>query len=236
MQQAENIIQALRKMGEKGISLKRVYRSLYSEDLFLRSYDKIRRNDGAMTPGADDNTADGMSITRVRKLIELLRHEKFNFRPVRRGYRDKKDGSKRAIGQPNFDEKLVQEAVRSLLEAYYEPRFKDSSHGFRPERGCHTALTHVHHKFRGSTWFIEGDIKGCFDNIDHDILMDILSHNIEDGRLLELIRRTLKAGALEDWKFLPSFAGTPQGGVLSPLLANIYLNELDEFVENVMNI
>jgi group II intron reverse transcriptase/maturase len=234
MQTAEQILQALRNMGEKGTTLTRVYRSLYSEDLFLRAYDKIRRNDGAMTPGADDNTADGMSIARARKLIEQLRYERFNFRPVRRGYQDKKNGGKRPIGKPNFDEKLVQEAVRAMLEAYYEPRFRESSHGFRPERGCHTALTHIHHRFRGSTWFIEGDIKGCFDNIDHDILMNILSRNIQDGRLLNLIQKTLKAGALEEWKFLPSFEGTPQGGVLSPLLANIYLNELDVFIEDVL--
>lgn len=234
MQNAEPILQALRKLGEQGTPITRLYRSLYSQHLWLKAYDKIRRNDGAMTRGADDNTADGMSIPRIDRLIEALRYERFNFRPVRRGYREKKNGDQRPLGMPNFDDKLVQETLRMLLEAYYEPRFKDSSHGFRPNRGCHTALTRIQHQFRGSTWFIEGDIKGFFDNINHDILMDILRQRIHDGRVLNLIQKGLEAGVIEDWKFLPSFAGTPQGGVLSPLLANIYLNELDTFVEEVL--
>jgi len=234
MQTAAQILQAVRKMGEKRIKLTRVYRCLFSEDLFLTAYDKIRRNAGALTPGTADDTADDMNLVDIRELIDDLRYERFNFRPVLRTYRKKKSGGLRPLGKPNFTEKLVQEALRMLLEAYYEPRFRENSHGFRPERGCHTALTAVQHHFRGSSWFIEGDIKGCFDNIDHDMLMDILRRDIEDGRLLNLIYKSLKAGVVENWKLQPTFMGTPQGGILSPLLANIYLHELDMFIEDTL--
>ena len=162
MQTAERILQAMRRMGEKGIPLTRAYRSLYSEDLFLAAYDKIGRNKGSLTPGTENDTADGMRLERIRKIIEALRHERFHFRPSRRIQIPKKGGGARPLGIPNFSEKLVQEALRMMLEAYYEPRFRDSSHGFRPGRGCHTALATIKLKFKGSAWFIEGDIRGCF--------------------------------------------------------------------------
>jgi group II intron reverse transcriptase/maturase len=231
MQRAEQILQAMRKMGRKRIPLTRVYRCLFSGDLFLTAYDKIGRNKGALTPGTEDDTADGMNIERIRKLIEQLRYERFKFRPVRRTQIPKKSGGSRPLGIPNFSEKLVQEALRLLLEAYYEPRFSDNSHGFRSGRGCHTALEHVQNKFRGAAWFIEGDIRGCFDNVDHEVLMGILSRDIQDGRLLNLIRMGLEAGYMEDWQYHRTYSGTPQGGILSPLLANIYLHELDTFIE-----
>lgn len=233
MQTANRIRQAIHKMGEKRIPMTRVYRCLYSEDLFLAAYNKIARNQGALTPGTDkDDTADGMSLKRIRSTIEQLRYERYQFRPVRRVNIPKQSGGSRPLGIPNFSDKLVQEVLRMILEAYYEPRFRDSSHGFRPERGCHTALGHIKGNFKGTTWFIEGDIKGCFDNLDHQVLMDILSRDIHDGRLLNLIHKSLKAGALEAWKYRPSYSGTPQGGVLSPLLSNIYLHELDKFNED----
>jgi group II intron reverse transcriptase/maturase len=234
MQKAEYILQAMRKMGENRIPLTRVYRSLFSEDLFLAAYDKIARNKGALTPGTEDDTADGMSLNRIRKIIEQLRNERFRFRPVRRTRIPKKSGGTRPLGIPNFSEKLVQEAIRLLLEAYYEPRFCDSSHGYRPGRGCHTALARIQRKFRGTTWFIEGDIRGCFDAIDHTVLLDILSKDIRDGRLLNLIRMCLEAGYMEDWEYNKTYSGTPQGGILSPLLSNIYLHELDAYVEEVL--
>ncbi len=230
MQKANHILQAIRKMGEQRIPLTRVYRCMYSEDLFLAAYAKIYKNEGALTPGTENDTVDGMSLDRIRKIIEQLRHERFYFRPVRRSERDKKGGGKRPLGLPNFSEKLVQEVLRMILDAYYEPRFWNTSHGFRPGRGCHTALTHIKEQFKGTTWFIEGDIKGCFDNIDHDILMAILARDIHDGRLLELIRRCLKAGVMEDWIYRPSYHGVPQGGILSPVLSNIFLHELDSYI------
>jgi len=219
-------------MGEKRIPLTRVYRSLYSEDLLLTAYDKIARNKGALTPGTEKDTVDGMNLDKIRKVAEQLHTGRFKFRPVRRTLIPKKSGGTRPLGVPNFSEKLVQEAMRMILEAYYEPRFSDNSHGFRPERGCHTALKHIKEKFIGTVWFIEGDIKGCFDNIDHDVLMGILSRDNKDQRLLKLIQKCLKAGYMEDWVYHETYSGTPQGGIISPLLANIYLNELDQFIES----
>lgn len=234
MQKAEQILQALRKLGEQRLPLTRIYRMLYSEEMYLVAYNKLYRNDGALTPGTEDDTVDGMSIERIQRIIEQLRYERFRFRPSQRTRIPKKSGGLRPISRPNFTEKHVQEVMRMILEAYYEPRFSDRSHGFRPERGCHTALTEVKQKFRGTTWFIEGDIKGCFDNINHDILMSILARDIHDGRFLNLIRLGLEAGVIEDWKYERTHSGTPQGGVLSPLLANIYLNELDTFIEQTL--
>jgi len=234
MQKAEQILQAVQKMGEKRIPLTRVYRSLFSEDLFLAAYDKIARNRGALTVGTENDTADGMSRERIQRIIEKLRNERLKFRPARRIQIPKKSGGTRPLGIPNFTDKLVQEALRMVLEVYYEPRFRDSSHGFRPGRGCHTALANLQYKFKGAAWFIEGDIRGCFDNIDHEVLMAILARDIQDGRLLNLLRMGLEAGYLEDWQYNRTYSGTPQGGVLSPLLANIYLHELDAYIEDVL--
>jgi len=232
MQKAEQILQAMRKMGERRIPLTRVYRSLYSEDLFLAAYDKIARNQGALTPGTENDTVDGMSLQRIRNIINQLRHERFRFRPSRRTQIPKKSGGSRPLSIPNFSEKLVQEVLRAILDAYYEPRFLDSSHGFRPKRGCHTALTFIKQKFRGVAWFIEGDIRGCFDNISHDTLMSTLAEDIHDGRLLNLIRMCLEAGYIEDWQYHRTYSGTPQGGIISPLLSNIYMHKLDEYIES----
>lgn len=234
MQKAEQILQAVQKMGEKRIPLTRIYRSLFSEDLFLAAYDKIARNRGALTVGSDSETADGMNRERIQRIIEQLRCERFNFRPARCIQIPKKSGGTRSLGIPNFTDKLVQEVLRMVLEAYYEPRFRDSSHGFRPGRGCHTALANLQYKFKGAAWFIEGDIRGCFDNIDHDVLMTILARDIQDGRLLNHLRMGLKAGYLENWQYNRTYSGTPQGGILSPLLANIYLHELDAYIEDVL--
>ena len=234
MQKAEQILQAMQMMGEKRTPLTRVYRSLFSEDLFLAAYDKIARNRGALTAGTENDTVDGMDLARIRNIIEQLRSERFRFHPARRIRIPKKSGGTRPLGLPNFTDKLVQEVLRMVLETYYEPRFRNSSHGFRPGRGCHTALTDLHYKFKGAAWFIEGDIRGCFDNIDHETLMTILARDIQDGRLLNLIRMGLEAGYMEDWQYNRTYSGTPQGGILSPLLANIYLNELDAYIEDML--
>ena len=234
MQTADQILQAIRKLGEQRQPLTRVYRCLYNPQLYLAAYNKIYRNQGALTPGSANDTVDGMSLKRIRKIIVQLRYERFRFRPARRIRIPKKSGGTRPLGLPNFTEKLVQEVLRMLLEAYYEPRFRESSHGFRTGRGCHTALTQVHQQFQGASWFIEGDIKGCFDAIDHQVMLDILARDIKDGRLLNLIRMSLDAGVLEDWTYHKTYSGTPQGGVLSPLLANIYLHELDTFIEDIV--
>jgi group II intron reverse transcriptase/maturase len=235
MQKADVVLSAIRKCGEKGEPLQRVYRQLFNRELYLLAYGKIYRNAGATTPGPDSETVDGMSIERIEKIINLLKYERYEWRPVRRVYIEKKNSTKkRPLGIPGWNDKLVQEVIRLILEAYYEPQFSTRSHGFRPGRGCGTALEEIQHTWNGTKWFIEGDIKGCFDNIDHATLMEILAERIHDNRLLRLIDDALKAGYLEDWRWNPSLSGTPQGGIISPILANIYLDRLDKFVENTL--
>jgi group II intron reverse transcriptase/maturase len=138
------------------------------------------------------------------------------------------------LGLPSWSDKLVGEVIRLLLEAYYEPRFSDYSYGFRPGRGCHTALREVANRWTGTTWFIEGDISDCFGSLDHEVLLSVLAEKIHDNRLLRLIRQMLDAGYLEDWVWHATLSGAPQGGVVSPILSNIYLDRLDTFVETVL--
>lgn len=232
MQSTENIIHVMQTLGEKREPLTRVYRQLYNEHLYVSAYSRLYRNDGALTPGATSETVDGMSLNKVQGIIEQLRTETYRWSPVRRHYIQRKDGRKRPLGLPTWRDKLVEEVIRIILSAYYEPIFSDNSHGYRPDRGCHTALKQIVSHWTGTVWFIEGDIRGCFDNIDHDKLMAILSRRIKDNRLLRLIRHRLESGIMEDWQYHSTYSGTPQGSVLSPLLANIYLHELDEFIEN----
>jgi group II intron reverse transcriptase/maturase len=231
MREAETIELLIRERGKKGVPLERVYRLLYNPDLYLKAYGKIYRNDGAMTPGATGETVDGMSLDKINAIIACIRDERYVWSPARRVYIPKANGKKRPLGLPPWSDKLLQEVLRMLLEAYYEPQFSDHSHGFRPNLGCHTALREISAEWTAVTWFIEGDISGCFDNINHEVLLDILRENIHDERLIRLISNMLKAGYLEDWKYNRTLSGTPQGGVISPLLANIYLHKLDDYVE-----
>jgi group II intron reverse transcriptase/maturase len=187
-----------------------------------------------MTPGTTQETADGMSMRKIDRIIEAMRHERYRFRPVRRVHIPKKNGKTRPLGMPTWSDKLVGEVVRLLLEAYYEPTFSDRSHGFRPGRGCHTALREVAHVWVGTTWFVEGDIADCFGSFDHDVMVGILSEKIHDNRFLRLLRNMLTAGYLEDWKWGAPQSGVPQGGIASPVLSNIYLHKLDDFVEKVL--
>ena len=228
MQETEIVLAAIEKLGVKQAPLTRVYRQLYNPNLYLSAYGKLYRNQGAMTKGHDDEGIDGMSMKRIQNIIEQMKQQRYRFKPARRIYVSKADGRQRPIGIPGWEDKLVQEVIRMLLEAYYEPSFSPNSHGFRPQRGCHTALIQVKQQFKGAAWFIEGDIRSCFDEIRHDILLSILSRKIQDGRLLELVRRWLKAGYMEEWRYNKTHSGTPQGGILSPLMANIYLNEFDQ--------
>jgi len=198
------------------------------------AYGRIYSNQGSMTPGADGETPDGMSAARIGRVIGALRHERFRFQPVKRAYIPKKNGGKRPLGLPSWSDKLVGEVIRLLLEAYYEPRFSGRSHGFRPRRGCHTALTEVADYWTGTTWFIEGDISDCFGSLDHSVMLSILAEKIRDYRFLRLIEQMLKAGYLEDWVWNATLSGAPQGGVTSPVLSNIYLDRLDTFVETVL--
>src|SRR5215471_8909570 len=231
MRTTETIQALIRERGKKGEPLERVYRLLYNPELYLSAYGKIYRNAGAMTPGTTAETVDGMSEEKIQAIIECLQHERYVWTPAKRVYIPKKNGKKRPLGLPTWSDKLLQEVMRTILEAYYEPQFSGHSHGFRPERGCHTALREIWGKWTGVIWFIEGDISGCFDNINHDVLLNILRENIHDERFIRLISNMLNAGYMEDWKFNATLSGTPQGGVISPILSNIYLHTLDEYVE-----
>jgi len=234
MQNAETILGVLCERGKRGLPCNELYRQLFNPQLYLMAHGKIYSNKGAMTPGADGETADGMTLAKIGSIIDALRHERYRFAPVRRTYIPKKNGKMRPLGLPSWTDKLVGEVVRLLLEAYYEPQFSDASNGFRPRRGCHTALTKVADTWTGTAWFIEGDISDCFGQFDHEIMLAILAEKIHDNRFLRLIRNMLKAGYLEDWKWNATLSGVPQGGVVSPVLSNIYLHKLDEFAEKVL--
>jgi group II intron reverse transcriptase/maturase len=234
MRNAETILNIIQDRGKRGLRLEDVYRQLFTPDLYLQAYARISKNEGAMTAGTTDETVDGMSQARIAAIIEAIRDERWRWTPVRRVEIPKSNGRTRPLGIPTWSDKLLQEVIRRILEAYYDPQFSDQSHGFRPKRGCHTALTEIHKTWPGTKWFIEGDIKGCFDNIDHTILMNILREKIDDNRFLRLIEGLLRAGYCEEWQYYPSLSGTPQGGVVSPILSNIYLDRLDRFVTEIL--
>ncbi len=234
MQQIHKVAGILAERGKRRLPLERVYRHLWREDLLVEAYARIGKNDGATTPGIDPETVDGMSLAKVRRIGQALRANDWHWSPARRVEIPKPKGGTRPLGLPKWSDKLVQQAIRSLLEPYYEPQFSQASFGFRRGLSCHHALDHIRHQGKGTKWFIEGDIVKCFDRIDHDVLLDTLRENLHDQRLIKLIRKMLEAGYLEDWKYHPSLGGTPQGGVLSPLLANIYLDRLDQYVEHVL--
>lgn len=233
MRTAKTILTVIQERGKERKPIERVYKLLFNRELYLNAYAKLYPNKGALTKGVTEETADGMSIRKIDRMIELLREEKYRWKPARREYIPKKNGKKRPLGIPTWGDKLLQEVMREILEAYYEPRFSEHSHGFRPGRGCHTALREIQ-TWKGTRWFIEGDISKYFDSMNHDVLLEILSRDIHDNRMLRLISNMLKAGYLEDWKFNQTISGCPQGGVISPLLANIYLNEFDQWMEKTV--
>lgn len=213
----------------------RLYRYLLREDIYFIAYQKLYSNKGATTKGVDDDTADGFGKKYVDGLINDLKNGTYKPKPARRIYIPKANGKERPLSIPSFRDKLLQEVIRMFLEAIYEPNFSDFSHGFRPNRSCHTALKQAKIYFTGAKWFVEGDIKGCFDNIDHDKLIEILQRKIKDSKFINIIRLMLKAGYVEAFKYHETYSGTPQGGILSPILANIYLNELDMKLEEIQN-
>jgi group II intron reverse transcriptase/maturase len=235
MRSADTVLGLIRERGKRGLPLERVYKLLFNPALYLRAYERIAKNHGALTPGTTLETADGMSLAKIEAIIDAVRHERYRWTPARRVYIEKKGSNKkRPLGLPTWSDKLLQEVIRSILEAYYEPQFSDHSHGFRAGRGCHTALSEVYYNWRGTAWFIEGDISACFDRLSHDMLVNILAEKIHDGRFLRLISELLKTGYLEEWVFNATLSGVPQGGVVSPILSNVYLDRLDKFVEQTL--
>jgi group II intron reverse transcriptase/maturase len=232
MRSPERVLNSLNEHSkDSSYKFERLYRILFNEELFYVAYQKIASNGGSTTKGSDGRSIDEMSFARIETLIASLKDESYQPHPSRRVHIPKKNGKTRPLGIPAFEDKLVQEVVRMILEAIYEGHFETTSHGFRPKRSCHTALLHIQKTFSGAKWFIEGDIKGFFDNIDHDVLVGILRERISDDRFIRLIRKFLKAGYVEDWTFHNTYSGMPQGGIVSPILANIYLDKLDKYVK-----
>src|SRR6059058_2791074 len=174
MRSAEQVLAIIRDRGKRGLPLEDIYRQLYNPDLYLRAYARLYSNKGAMTKGTTNEIVDGMSLKKIENIIDDLRHERYRWTAVRRIYIPKKNGKMRPLGMPSWSDKLLQEVIRLILEAYYEPQFSSHSHGFRPKRGCHTALREVYHQWIGTTWFIEGDIWQCFDKLDHELLLKSL--------------------------------------------------------------
>lgn len=232
MRSPERVLNSLNEHSkDSSYKFERLYRILFNEELFYVAYQKIASNGGSTTKGSDGRSIDEMSLARIETLIASLKDESYQPHPSRRVHIPKKNGKTRPLGIPAFEDKLVQEVVRMILEAIYEGHFETTSHGFRSKRSCHTALLHIQKTFSGAKWFIEGDIKGFFDNIDHDVLVGILRERISDDRFIRLIRKFLKAGYVEDWTFHNTYSGMPQGGIVSPILANIYLDKLDKYVK-----
>jgi group II intron reverse transcriptase/maturase len=233
MRNAETVLGIIHERGKHGLPLEDIYRQLFNPDLYLRAYARLYTNKGALTPGVTGETVDGMSRAKIDAIIEALRFERYRWTPVRRVYIPKSNGKVRPLGLPTWSDKLLGDVVRSILEAYYEPQFRRHSHGFRPGRGCHTALDAVKH-WTGTRWFVEGDLAQCFDRLDHEVLLGILAERLHDNRLLRLIASMLKAGYLENWTWHATLSGSPQGSVVSPVLSNVYLDRLDQFVEDTL--
>src|SRR6266849_10612834 len=215
-----------------------LYRLMFKEDLYIIAYERIKSKPGNMTPGTDGETLDGFSLKTIRKIIEAMRTESFQFKPVRQSFIPKANGKMRKLGIPSANDKIVQQAIYMILEAIYDspstPYFQETSHGFRPNHSCHTALREIREHWSAVNWFVEGDIRACFDEVDHQTLVSILRKKIKDERFLNLIWELLNAGYMDlHGRKKESLIGSPQGGILSPILANAYLHELDEFVEGL---
>jgi group II intron reverse transcriptase/maturase len=234
MQETESYLGILRERGKRGLPIERVYRQLFNRELYLKAYGRIYRNNGAMTCGTTAEVADGMSLEKIDSIIDDLRHERYRWKPARRVWIPKKNGKKRPLGITTWSDKLVAEAVRLILNAYFDVQFNDHSHGFREGRGCGDALREIYHTWKGCAWIIEGDISNCFGSLSHDLLISTLSEKIHDGRFIRLVKQLLEAGYLEEWRFNQTLSGVPQGSVVSPILSNILLNKLDQYVETVL--
>ena len=231
MRNPVNVLKSLEsKACVNNYQYERLYRNLYNPEFYLVAYANIAKSQGSMTAGVDGQTLDNMSLARINTIIDSIKDRTYKPNPAKRKYIPKKNGKLRPLGIPSTDDRLVQEVVRMILEAIYEPTFYDCSHGFRPERSCHTALTEIKRHFTGAKWIVEGDIKACFDNFDHHVMIDLLRRRINDEAFIGLIWKFLKAGYMEQWEFNSTYSGTPQGSGISPICANIYLSELDRFV------
>ncbi|WP_314727639.1 group II intron reverse transcriptase [Serratia fonticola] len=236
-QRTLNALNGISKASIQGHKVKKLHKIMCSnKDLWAQAYANIYSNRGAMAKGIDNNTMDEMSVDRIISLIETINSNTYSPKPCRRIYipkdAQKPNGKRRPLGIPTGDDKLVQEVMRMLLEEIYEPIFSDWSYGFRPKRSCHSALKEIRNSWKGTKWVCNVDIQGYFDNIDHDLLQKFLSKRITDSKFLALLKKFLKAGYLDNWRYFGTHSGTPQGGIISPVLANVFLHELDEFMKD----
>ena len=214
MRSPERVLNSLSEHSkDASYKFERLYRILFNEEMFYVAYQRIYAKEGNMTKGSDGQTIDNMSLKRIEKLIDTLKDETYQPQPSKRVYIPKKNGKKRPLGVPTFNDKLIQEVVRMVLEAIYEGNFEYTSHGFRPNRSCHTALTHIQKEFNGAKWFVEGDIKGFFDNLNHDWIMKFISSRITDSSVLRLVEKMLKAGILKNGEFYVDEFGAGQGSL-----------------------
>ena len=237
MRNPEYVLKSLsEKAKNKEYRYERLYRNLYNPEFYLLAYQNIAKSQGSMTAGADGQTLDGMSMERIERIIAKMKDHSYQPNPARRVYIAKKNSNKkRPLGIPSTDDKLIQEIIRMILEAIYEPTFSNNSHGFRPNRSCHTALKEITTLFTGAKWIIEGDIKACFDSFDHHVIIELLRKRIKDEAFISLMWKFLRAGYMEQWEYHKTYSGSPQGSGMSPILANIYLHELDVFMDELKN-
>ena len=236
MQKLELILDILKTRSEKNLEICRVYRYLYNKEFYIEAYNKLSNNKGSLTPGVTKESIDGMSLKRINDIINEMKYERYKWNKTREVQIPKSNGKFRTLSLPEWRDKLVQEVLRMILSAIYEPKFSEASHGYRPNRGCHTALTRIYKKGQACDFFIEGDITDCFNSINHEILLNILKRDIDDGRFIELIRKMLKTNNIgTEFRYDGTYSGIPQGGVLSPLLTNIYLNEFDQWIEKTLS-
>lgn len=232
-----NVLDKLNNLRIKASEGKPIDRNLISllcnPTLLEIAYNNIKSKQGNMTPGITPEILDGISSEWFTETANLLRSGKFQFQPSRRIQIPKASGGTRPLSIGSPKDKVVQEAMRMILEAIYEPNFSDNSHGFRPLRSCHTALKTLYTNFRYSQWIIEGDISKCFDSFDHGKLMKLIENKISDRRFTHYINKAINTGYFEFREFKHNIAGTPQGSIISPLLANIFLHQLDEYIASL---
>ena len=233
MREPINVLKSIQnKAQNKEYRFERLFRNLYNPEFYLLAYKNIASSQGSMTAGVDGKTLDNMSMARINNIILSLKNRSYQPNPARRAYIAKKNGKMRPLGIPSIDDRLVQEVIRMILEAIFEPNFSNWSHGFRPKRSCHTALLSIKTTFTGAKWLVEGDIKACFDSFDHHVLIKLLRKRIKDENFIALMWKFLRAGYMEQWTYNTTHSGAPQGSGMSPILANIYMSELDSFIEN----
>ncbi len=210
---------------------------VYAMTNLWRSYDKVKRNKGSKTAGIDGESIIEFSAQAEKYLIELhheLKSGKYKPQAVKRVYIDKPDGSKRPLGIPTIRDRIVQQALLNVLQPIFEPDFHPSSYGYRPERSAHHALAKAERfaRYYGLENVVDMDLSKCFDTLDHDLIIESVNRKVSDGKVLSLIIKILKSGTIDKGKYAPTTVGSPQGGIISPLLMNIYLDNFDQYMKN----